>query len=89
MAAQTAATTTRESLGSVTLLAYTFTSLADQDTFASGLSTNIITGCYWANGEVDEATAGDEGVSVSNSSGTFTFFKKTAGAATLFVLARV
>lgn len=88
MAAQTAASIVRESLGSVTLMLYRFTTVTDGDTFASGLGTNVVGNAYWANAEADE-TAGDEGVNVANSSGTFTFGLKTAGAVTLFVLARV
>lgn len=86
MAAQTAATTTRESLGSLTLMIYTFTSVIDADTFASGLGTNVRG--FWANSESAE-TAGDEGVNVTNSSGTFTLNLKTTGAVTLYVLAIV
>lgn len=88
MAAQTAPTNTlRESLGSLILLIYPFTSVATTDTFASGLSTSVVG--FWANATTDEGTDGDEGVNVSNSSGTFTFALKTAGPVTLYVLARV
>ena len=86
MAAQTAATTIRESLGSLILFIFTFTSVADADTFASGLGTSVKG--YWANSESAE-TAGDEGVNVTNSSGTFTLNIKTTGALTLYVLATV
>ena len=88
MAALTAASTRRESLGSVILMMYRFTSVTDGDTFASGLGSNVVGTGYWANAEADE-TAGDEGVNVSNSSGTFTLGLKTAGVVTLFVLATV
>lgn len=88
MAALSAASTIRESLGSVTLMIYRFSSVVDADTFVSGLGTNVVGNAYWANAEADE-TAGDEGVNVTNSSGTFTLNLKTTGAVTLFVLARV
>ncbi|MEK7180420.1 MAG: hypothetical protein AAB706_03005 [Patescibacteria group bacterium] len=86
MAAQTAATTTRESLGSLILMIYTFTSVVDADTFASGLGSNVKG--FWANSESAE-TAGDEGVNVTNSAGTFTLNLKTTGAVTLYVLATI
>ena len=82
----TLSTTIRESVGSLTLLIYTLTSVADADTFNSGLGANVVG--YWANGEAGE-TAGDEGVNVTNSSGTFTLNLKTTGTVDLFVLARV
>lgn len=86
MAAQTVpSTATRESLGSLTLYIFPFASVADADTFASGLSTNVRG--FWANSATDESTSGDEGANVANSSGTFTFYLKTTGAVTLYVLA--
>lgn len=88
MAALTAASVIRESLGSVILLIYRFSSVVDADTFASGLGANVVGNAFWANAEADE-TAGDEGVNVTNSSGTFTINLKTTGAVTLFVLARI
>lgn len=88
MAAQTAATTTRESLGSLTLLAFTFTSVLDGDTFASGLSTNVVN--YWYQAQFNTVTQASAGCNVTNSSGTFTFYPgEDSGAGTLFVLARV
>lgn len=88
MAAQTAATTTRESLGSLTLLMFTFTSVLDADTFASGLGTNVVN--YWASGQGNPGTQASAGFNVTNSSGTFTFYPgEDSLAATLFVLARV
>lgn len=72
MAAQTAASVIRESLGSVTLLVYTFTSVADGDTFASGLGTNVVSFQGQTNGNpVTQASAGN---GVTNSSGNFTFY---------------
>ncbi len=76
----------RESVGSLTLFIVRFTSVATTDTYASGLGSNVVG--YWANGETDEGTDGDEGINVANSSGTFTFALKTAGIVTLYILAR-
>lgn len=72
MAALTAATTTRESSGSTTLIVYTFTSVADSDTFVSGLGTNVVTFNYVVNG--NPVTQASAGAGVTNSSGTFSFF---------------
>jgi len=81
----TLSTTRRESVGSLTLYIFTLTSVADTDTFASGLGGNVAG--YWANAITNEGTAGDEGVNVANSSGTFTFYLKTTGTVHLYVLA--
>lgn len=72
MAAQTAATTRRESAGSLTLMIYTFTSVADADTFASGLGSNVVS--YMAQTTGNPSTQASAGNSVSNSAGTFTFY---------------
>ncbi len=69
MAVQTAASTNRENLGSVTLMTYTFTSVVTGDTFVSGLGTNVVTQWYQMTSITTQASAGS---SVSNSSGTFT-----------------
>lgn len=88
MAALTAATTTRENVGSLTLLMFTFTTVSDTDTFASGLSTNVVN--YWAQTQADTVTQASAGFNVTNSSGTFTFYPgENSLAATLFVLAKV
>ena len=88
MAAQSAATTTRESLGSLTLMMYTFTSVADGDTFASGLGTNVVN--YWAQTQANTVTQASAGFNLTNSSGIFTFYPgEDSLAATLFVLARI
>lgn len=88
MAAATVSRTERHSCGDLTLLIVTFSSLADTNTYASGLGTNVVS--YWANGEINEGTAGDEGINVANSSGTFTFYLKTTNtAAKLHILATV
>lgn len=88
MAAQTAATTSRESLGSLTLMMYTFTSVADADTFASGLGANVVN--YWVQTQGNTSTQASAGFNLTNSSGTFTFYPgEDSLAATLFVLARI
>lgn len=87
MAAITVATNypIRESLGSLTLYIVRSSSVADGDTYASGLGSNVVG--YWANGEASE-TAGDEGINMTESSGTFTFNLKTTGAVNLYILAK-
>lgn len=86
MAVQTAATTTRENLGSLTLMIYTFASVATGDTFASGLSTNVVTQWYQMTSITTQASAGS---SVSNSSGTFTIKPgEDSNTGILYVLAR-
>lgn len=87
MAAQTAATTTRENVGSLTLHIFTFTSVTGADTFASGLP-NVIG--FWANDAFQGGTTTTGiGINVSNSSGTFTFMLGTAASAvTLYVVSK-
>jgi len=87
MAAQTAANTFRENVGSLTLHIFKFTSVTGADTFASGLP-NVVG--FWATSEFNGGTTtGGNGVSVSNSSGTFTFCLDTAAIAVdLFVVSR-
>ena len=84
--AVTLASQYRENAGSLTLHIYNFSSVVDADTYDTGLGTNVVG--FWANGQTNEGTAGQEGVAVSNSSGTVTFGLKTTGAVNLFVLAR-
>ena len=88
MAAITVATgyPLRESAGSLTLFIVKGTSVADGDTYASGLGVNLVG--YWASGEANE-TAGEEGINLANSSGTLTIGLKTTGTVTLYLLARV
>ena len=87
MAAQTAATTIRENVGSLTLTIFTFTSVTGADTFASGLP-NVVG--FWATSAFNGGTTTTgNGLSVSNSSGTFTFCIGTAATAvTLYVVSR-
>lgn len=71
MAAQTAATTIRENVGSLTLHIFTFTAVTGADTFASGLP-NVV--AYWAQANnAGGTTTTATGVNVLNASGTFTF----------------
>ena len=87
MSAITAAATYRESSGSTTLHIYTFTSIADTDTFASGLGTNVL--AHWFQGTGNPSTQTSAGCNVANSSGTFTFYpSEDSLAGTLFVLAK-
>lgn len=87
MAVQTAATSTRENVGSLTLHIFTFTSVTGADTFASGLP-NVIG--FWATAQANVGTTVvGAGVNVINSSGTFTFAGNVAASAiTLYVIAR-
>ena len=87
MAVQTAAATYRESLGSLTLLVFNFTSVTGADTFVSGLP-NVIG--YWAVSHFNGGTTTTgNGISVVNSSGTFTFCLGTAATnVDLYVITR-
>lgn len=85
MAEATRTRTEQHSMGDLTLYVATFSSIADTNTYASGLGGNVV--AWWAQLEANESTQGDEGVNVANSSGTFTFYLKTTGAGKLFILA--
>ena len=88
MAALSAATTRRESVGSLTLMIYTFTTVADADTFASGLGGNVFS--YWAQTQANTATQASAGFNLTNSAGTFTLYPgEDSLAASLFVLATI
>ena len=71
MAAKTPDTVKTESLGSLALLIcdFTTTNIDNDDTYASGLSTNVVG--YWFNNTLTDTAAKE--VHASNSSGTFTF----------------
>jgi hypothetical protein len=85
MAAATVSRTEQHSCGDLKLYVVTFSSLADTNTYASGLGSNVVG--YWANCEYAESS-GSDGVNVANSSGTFTFSLSTTNtAAKLFILA--
>ena len=86
MAAQTAATTTRENVGALTLHIFTFTAVTGADTFASGLP-NVVG--FWANSTLNGGTTLVTGCGISNSSGTFTFQMPVAATAiTLYVVSK-
>lgn len=85
MAAVTASSTVTENIGSKTLKIFTFTSVDDGDTFASGLSERVFR--YWFNQTDNPTTQASAGMSVAESDGTFTFYPGEDGAALdLFVM---
>ena len=72
MGAVTPSSISRQNLGSVNLLICPFANTTDDnDTWESGLDSVI---GFWATGTTEPSTQGDEGVDVSESSGTFTFY---------------
>lgn len=81
MAAAVLDTVNRHSAGDMTLHIFKFSSVADTNDHVSGLP-NVLG--FWANAEANE-TAGEEGVNVSESGGTFTFGLKSTGVVTLYV----
>ena len=86
MAAATVSRTERHSFGNLTNYVITFSSVADGDTYASGLGGNVVG--YWANSGTVENTSAQSGVNISESSGTFTFqLKTTSTTLKLFILA--
>ncbi len=87
MAVQTAASVTRENLGSLTLMVFNFTSVATGDTFVTGLGTNIVK--FWGS-QTSISTQASTGISISNASGTLTLKPgEDSNAWDIFVLARV
>ena len=89
MAALTAASTTRENVGSLTLHIFTFTAVTGADTFSSGLANIIsaLAGSSLAGG----STTGICGVNANfvSSTGVITFTMDLAAApVTLWVLSR-
>jgi hypothetical protein len=88
MSALTAASINQENIGSLTLHIVNFTAVTGADTYASGLGTNVVS--FWATSKFNGGTTTTgNGISVSNSSGTFTFCMGTAAtAATLFIVSR-
>ena len=89
MAALTATTPIAIScMGSKKLLKVDFSdSINDGDTWASGLKTQVGILSYWV--QTTDASAGEEGLSVGESSGTFTFTGASTHSATLYVLCDV
>lgn len=78
MAAVTASATKLASAGSQLKLTFTFTSIDDGDTFASGLGTRVVD--YYFSQTDNPTTQASAGMSVANSSGTFTFYAGENGA---------
>ena len=70
MAAKTVASVRRYSMGDKTLLAARFSDIDNDDTYVSGLDSIQE---YWAV-RTDDPTAGTEGIGLSESSGTITFY---------------
>lgn len=82
----------RESLGSLTLVVYSFTSVADTDTFDCGMTTNVLS--FWSQTNGNPVTQGSAGVGVTYSSstgtGTFTLYPgENSLGLLLFVIARI
>lgn len=77
--------TETHSTGDLVLYIFTLTSVADTETFDSGLGNRVVS--QWANSIVNEGSQGDEGVNVAESSGTFTFYLNTTGTLKLHVFA--
>jgi hypothetical protein len=74
MADATVSSVNRHSVGDMTMHIVDFSSIADTNTYASGLP-NVLG--HWANDATNVVTLGDEGINVAESSGTFTFYVKT------------
>lgn len=90
MAALTATNTYRESVGSMTLLVYTFSSVSTGDTFASGLGSNaLFYNAIITQLPTTQASAG-YGVGYNSTTGVFTLYPgENSDSAALQVLARV
>lgn len=87
MAVLTAATTLRENVGSLTLMAFTFTTVNSGDTFDSGLGTNIWHSFAQAGSQTTQASAG---INFSRSGGVYTLKPGEDGnSAALYVFARI
>ncbi len=88
MAVQTAATTIRESMGSLTYHIFTFTSVSSGDTFATGLGTQIVG--FWAQGTANVGTGANlASANLTNASGTLTVSGSiTSLALTIFVVSK-
>jgi hypothetical protein len=82
-------TVRRHSFGSLEVVEAVFSAgtADDGDTWASGLSTHVVT--YWTQDTDNPTTQGSVGVAAANSSGTFTFYPAEDNKPfTLFVLVR-
>lgn len=94
MAVQTVASgyPLRENIGSLTLVIYSFTSVADADTFDCGMASNVVS--FWAqtSGNPVTQTSAGNGVTYSATTGTgvFTFYPgENSLGILLFILARI
>lgn len=94
MAVQTVASgyPLRENLGSLTLIVYKFTSVADADTFDCGMATNVLS--FWGQTNGNPVTQGSSGnaftYTAGTGTGTFTFYPgEDSLPFLLFVLARI
>lgn len=85
MAVQTAASTKRESNGSLTLYIITFTSVANGDTYVFSSASAPDPIGYWCNGE---ATTVGSSVAYVAATNTFTFYLGATGKVTLYLLVR-
>ena len=74
------------SFGSKKLLKVSFTdTIEDTDYWSSGMQTDVGILSYWA--VTTDASAGEEGITVSESSGTYTFYTAPAThSAVLYIL---
>ena len=87
MAALTASSVIRENVGSLTLHIVDFTAVTGDDTYASGLGTNVVN--QWANLRLAGGSTLVTGVNVTNSSGTFKFQVSVAATpVTLFIVSK-
>jgi hypothetical protein len=88
MSALTVSSQDRESMGSLTLHIFDFSSVTSADTFASGLGTSVVG--YWVQPTTSVGTGSNPaGAVATNSSGTFTFSGiLSSSALSLFVVAR-
>ena len=75
-------------MGGQKLLKVNFSdTIEDGDTWSSGLKTQVGLLTYWV--QATDASAGEEGMGVGESSGTFTFHGGGTHSATLYVLCDV
>ncbi len=85
MAKKTPSSVTRFNWGSVNAFKVVFSDIDNSDTYVSGL-TGVLG--QWANKTDEPGSQGNEGIAVSHSSGTFTFYAgETNNAVELYVLA--
>jgi len=86
MSALSAASVIRENVGSLTLHIVNFTAAVADDTYASGLGTNVVS--FWANSQSMSGSTLNAGCNVKNASGTFTFQNNPSAAVNLFIVSK-